>query len=150
MEIKQYYSDTDPIIDELVLVKFIKRNESFFDGELLEYNYKGVLNYQDATKKRKVSSWNKIISLNKNMVAKVIEINKISNIVNLSLLYLDDNDSVNTTQDEQQNKLMIYFNENQVLEKLIKSYCISINLDLNEMKKHYDMVHNYKNFYEGR
>jgi hypothetical protein len=24
------------------------------------------------------------------------------------------------------------------------------NLDLNEMKKHYDMVHNYKNFYEGR
>ena len=24
------------------------------------------------------------------------------------------------------------------------------NLDLDEMKKHYDMVHNYKNFYEGR
>ena len=65
MEVIQYYSETDPIIEELVLVKFIKRNDSFFDGELLEYKYKCMLNYQDATKKRKVSSWNKIIPLNK-------------------------------------------------------------------------------------
>ena len=133
MEIIQYYSEMDPVIDELVLVKFIKRNDSFFDGELLEYKYKGMLNYQDATKKRKVSSWNKIIPLNKNMVAKVIEINKISNITTLSLLYLDDNDSSNMTLEEQQNKLMIHFNENQVLEKLIKSYCISIKIDINEL-----------------
>ncbi len=133
MEIKQYYSELDPNIDELVLVKFIKRNESFFEAKLLEYDYSGMLNYQDATKKRKVSSWNKLIPLNRNMVAKVIEIDNKSKIVNLSLLYLDDKESESMTPDELQEKLNLYFNENQVMENFIKSYCISNKIDLNEL-----------------
>ena len=69
-----YYSSENPKLNELVLVHFIEKCDSFFRTKLLEYQYTGILNFQDATKKKKINSWNKIIILNKNMVAKIIDI----------------------------------------------------------------------------
>jgi len=61
-----FYSIEDPKLNELVIVQFIEKGESFFKANLLEYPYKGLINFQNATKKKKINSWNKIIKLNKN------------------------------------------------------------------------------------
>ena len=48
-----YYSINHPKINELVLVQFTEKNDSFFKAKLIEYDYTGIMNYQDATKKKK-------------------------------------------------------------------------------------------------
>ena len=48
-----YYSNSNPKIGELVLVQFTEKCDSFFKGYLLEYEYDGIMNFQDATKKKK-------------------------------------------------------------------------------------------------
>jgi translation initiation factor 2 alpha subunit (eIF-2alpha) len=124
MESKQFYSNENPNLGELVLVQFTQKNESFFDAILLEYNYRGMMNYQDATKKRKVYSWNKIVPLNKNMVARVDEVDTELKIVQLSLAYLNDNFDKEMSTDAVQKKLYEYFSENKIMEGFIKSLCI--------------------------
>ena len=126
-----YYSSENPKLNELVLVHFIEKCDSFFRAKLLEYKYTGILNFQDATKKKKINSWNKIIILNKNMVAKIIDVDISLNIVQLSLLNLTNDISVSTIL--LQEKLLSYFNENKKLEQFIKSFCIINNYDFNNI-----------------
>jgi translation initiation factor 2 alpha subunit (eIF-2alpha) len=121
----QYYSNKNPTIGEIVLVEFSARTESFFDAKLIEYPYRGMMSYSDASKKRRISSWNKIIPLNKHMVARVDEIDTKNEIVQISIAYLDEMvDDKNLSLTDIQNKLMIQFNENKLLESFIKSLCI--------------------------
>lgn len=120
----QYYSVEYPNTNELVLVEFTDRNDSFFEAKILEFNnLRGMMNYQDATKKRKVSSWNKLIPLNKKMVARVEEVDKSANIVMVSLAYLPDMFQEDLSNDQIQEKLMVPFIENKQLETLMKSFC---------------------------
>ena len=49
----QYYFTNDPKINELVLVHFTEKCDAFFNVKLLEYPYMGIMNFQDATKKKK-------------------------------------------------------------------------------------------------
>lgn len=139
-EIVQFYSTANPNVGEIVLVQFTKKMEAFFDAVLVEYPYRGIMNYQDATKKRKVKSWNDCVPLNKNMVALVDEIDEDAKIVKLSLAYLDNyiktdksnrNELTNPTFIQQQ--LIIHFNENKMMENFIKSLCIMHNLDLKDI-----------------
>ena len=131
----QFYSTENPGVGEIVLVKFTKKDEAFFDAVLLEYPYRGIMNYQDATKKRKVKSWNDHVPIGKQMVALVDEIDIDKKIVKLSLAYLDN--YVDTPEKKEiithnyiQQQLIIQFNENKMMESFIKSLCIVNNMDI--------------------
>ena len=136
----QFYSTNNPGVGEIVLVKFTKKDEAFFDAILLEYPYRGIMNYQDATKKRKVKSWNDHVFIGKDMVALVDEIDIDKKIVKLSLAYLDNyvdtpqkselNNINNNNNNYIQQQLIIQFNENKIMESFIKSLCIINNMDI--------------------
>jgi len=115
----QYYSTIHPQDDEFVLVEFTSKEDSFFKAKLLEYPYTGIMNLCDATKKRKVSSWNKIVTLNKPSVARIESIDTKSKIVQLSIAYFDDEKEIQT--------LMSHFTENKMMENFINSLCILHN-----------------------
>jgi len=113
MEEFQFYSTNKPEINENVLVHFIEKKDAYFKAKLIEYStYDGILNFQDATKKKKIKSWNNIVVLNKNTVAKVEDVDDIKKIVKLSLIYLKNESSIS------------FFNENKIMEKFINTFCI--------------------------
>ena len=124
----KYYSNNIPNINENVLIKFNEKSNFFFKGNLVEYDYECFMNFSDASKKKKVVNWNKIVILNKNIVGKVINIDE-KNIVQISIIYLNDNlDTIpNNISDKTniQDKLMIYFNNNKKLYHFMKSFCIA-------------------------
>jgi translation initiation factor 2 alpha subunit (eIF-2alpha) len=125
----QYYSVNDPKIDELVLVHFIEKCDAFFNAKLIEYKYDAIMNFQDATKKKKILSWTKYVELNKDMVAKVDSIDKDKKLVQISLVYLEDIYNKKLTPKQIQLKLLSYFIENKYMEKFVNSLCIFNNLD---------------------
>lgn len=127
----QFYSEINPTVNELVLVEFTAKNEAFFDAKLLEYDYRAIMSVQDATKKWRVFSWNKIVPLNKPMVATVEEVDERANIVRLSICYLYDGST--ETPEKVQEKLMIHFNENKIFEGFIKSLCIVNEYNFDEV-----------------
>jgi len=53
MNTYQFYSTNKPQINELVLINLIEKKDSYFKVKLIEYDYEGILNFQDATKKKK-------------------------------------------------------------------------------------------------
>ena len=125
----QYYSNSNPTTNEVVLVQFTKMNDGFFDAVLLEYpNYTGIMNFKDATKKRRVYSWNKIVPLNKNMFAHAETIDTEMKTVSLSIAYLEDIENTDT-----QTKLIQYFKENRIMTSFIKSIANLNNYNFNEI-----------------
>lgn len=143
MEDIQFYYNNSPKLGELVLVQFIKHNDGFFEAKLLEYPFIGIMNYQDATKKRKIISWNKIIPLNKNMVVRVDDITYESKKVQISIAYLSDEFKEEIPLTQIQNKLMIYFNENKIFYNFIKSLCLINNYKLETIW--YSLIHHIDN-----
>ena len=133
MTSKQFYSVIDPVVGEYVLVHFIERTDSFFDAKLLEYPYRGMMSYQDATKKRKIYNWNKVVPLNKDMIARVDEVDKQTKIVQISIAHLDDEFKESLSLSEIQEKLMIPFNENKLLENFINSISVVNQVDKNNI-----------------
>jgi len=92
-------------------------------------------------KKKKIKSWNNIITLNKNIVGRIEDIDNNKNIVQISLNYLnDDYATKDLSFTKLQEKLLIYFNENKLMEKFIKSFCIINNHNFNEIW--YSIIHN--------
>jgi len=113
-----FYDIKKPIINEHVFVIFTKYTDSHIEGNLIEYNCDLFMTYSDATKKRKVSSWSKIVPLNKPMVAKVDDPNHADNIVQVSLTYLHDEKE---NKDEKSNsELPELFNKNKQLISIVK------------------------------
>jgi translation initiation factor 2 alpha subunit (eIF-2alpha) len=118
----QFYSTNKPEINENVLVQFIERKDAYFKAKLIEYSlYEGILNFQDATKKRKIKSWNNIVVLNKNSVAKVEDVDDVKKIVKLSLIYLKNECTIS------------FFNENKIMEKFVNTFCIINKYNFNEI-----------------
>lgn len=124
MTSKQFYSVINPKIGELVLVNFIDRTDSFFDAILLEYPYRGMMSYQDATKKRKIYNWSKVVPLHKDMVARVDDIDEYAKIVQISIAHLDEEFKESLSLSDIQEKLMVPFNENRILDHFIKSISV--------------------------
>lgn len=88
---KPFYNATKPDNDEIVLVIFTKEEDSYFEGTLVEYKGKVFLRKEDATKKKRVSSWNNIVPLNVEKYAKVYDLDFASDTIQVSLTNLDDN-----------------------------------------------------------
>lgn len=123
----QFYNSKIPIKEEIVLVKFTNILDSYIKGELLEYEMECFLNFSDATKKKRIFCWNKILKLNKKYHAKILNIVN-ENIVQVSLLYLYESINIHNPQEYITN----YFKYNTMLYKLTKTFCIINNYDFNE------------------
>jgi len=127
----QYYSVTEPSEDEHVLVKFTEQGDGFFVGQLQEYNCRAMMNNSDVTKKRR-PNLNKLVPLDKMMVARVESVDVDARICQLSLAYLDegvkDSDSGNL-----QEKLLASFQENKQMESFMKSMSILHKYDYHEI-----------------
>ena len=122
------YENRLPQIDENVLVIFTEYKETHIEAELLEYNsIKGLMTFEDATRKKKVYNWNKEIPLNKTMIAKVDEIFS-NNYVKLSTAYFDQR----MDPKELRKELMKPFSDNKALITIIKKICRNNNLDFND------------------
>ena len=120
MDELQIYHNQVPELNENVLIKFTKRHESHFEGNLLEYKYDAIMSYNVATKKKKIFSLNKILPLNKILIAKVEDVFE-NNIVQVSLAYNDNN-----LKDQ-----LKPFNDTKILISLIKKLANQYNLSFN-------------------
>jgi translation initiation factor 2 alpha subunit (eIF-2alpha) len=129
MEFQIYYNN-EPFIHEIVLVKFTERTSTHIEGELLEYNYKGMMSYNDATKRKKVYSWNKTVPLNKPLVARVEEVYTDTNYVQLSIAYFDE------SKIEHMLKLL---NNNKILYSIIKKLCTLCEIEFKQFW--YNIIH---------
>jgi hypothetical protein len=114
-----------PNLNEAVSVIFTEYTETHIKGYLAEYKNEVLLNYEDATKKRKVLSWRKIVPLNKQMFAKV-EDNE--NVIRVSLVYLYDN-KIN------EKVLTENLNKNNLLVSIFKNLSYNSKIDINELWK---------------
>jgi hypothetical protein len=124
----QIYENKLPVIEEHVLVIFTEYNDTHIEAELVEYSsLKGMMIYEDATRKKKVYDWKKELPLNKTMVAKIEEIISDS-YVKLSTGYF--NQKLNPI--ELRKELIKPFSDNKVLTVIIKKICRNNNLDFNE------------------
>ena len=128
----QYYSVTEPSEGELVLVKFTEQGDGFFSGELLEYDCRVMMNFSDVTKKRRHANLNKLVPLNKTMVARVESVDEEAKIVQLSLAYLDE-DVKDSNAGTIQEKLLASFQENKQMESFMKSMTILHKYDYNDI-----------------
>lgn len=128
----QIYENKKPIINENVLVIFTEYKETHIEAELLEYcneelPLNGIMIYEDATRKKKVYDWKKIVPLKKPMVAKIEEVFP-DNYVKLSIIYFNQNlDPI-----ELNKTLMKPFLDNKIIITMIKKICRNCNLNFNE------------------
>ena len=126
-----FYNLLKPSNNEMVLVTFTAYKESHIEGRLVEYNNNIFMNYSDATKKRNVSKWKKIVPLNKPMVAKIV--NNDSDIIQVSLSYLQDN--LDNKQHKQNNQHMEQFTKNNQLISFFKKLSVVGKKDMTELWK---------------
>jgi translation initiation factor 2 alpha subunit (eIF-2alpha) len=112
-----FYDLLKPSVDEVVLVTFTAYKDSHIEGKLFEYSNEVFLNYSDATKKRSVTSWKKIVPLNKLMVAKVE--NNESDTIQVSLSYINEvvDNKENMDQFTKNNQMISFFKRLSVLGK---------------------------------
>ena len=120
------YSSKYPKINDSVAVVFINRNESHFEGKLIEYgDITVIMSYNDATKKKKVHSWNKLVPMNKPILARVEEVNAESEWIQVSIAY---NQKIKEGEEETEFK---FYNDNKSLISLINKICINNSIDFN-------------------
>jgi translation initiation factor 2 alpha subunit (eIF-2alpha) len=130
----QYYSSINPTVNELVLVEFTERLDSFFDAKLTQYPYRGMMNYSDASKKRKVVSWGKIVPLNTLMVARVDEVDEKAQIVHVSIAFLDEYfTEKNLSPSDIQERLLLELGQNKILDSLITTLCTVTKTNYNDI-----------------
>jgi len=122
-----FYDVLKPSNDEVVLVTFTEHKKDYIDGKLQEYPCSLFLNYSDATKKRNVSSWQKIVPLNKPMIAKVDDANYAEDIVRVSLSYIYDS--------EESKQMYDTFSKNSLLISFFKKLSHFSGVDINVLWK---------------
>jgi translation initiation factor 2 alpha subunit (eIF-2alpha) len=127
----QYYSVSVPSENELVRVVFTEQKDGFYTGQLREYNSSVIMKFSDVTKKRK-ANFNKLVPINKDMVARVESVDEEARIVQVSIAYLNegmkDSDPITI-----QEKLLALFQENKQMESSMKSLSILHKYDYDEI-----------------
>jgi len=130
----QYYSVTEPSEDEHVLVKFTEQGDGFFVGQLQEYKkMRAMMNFCDVTKKRRQANLNKLVPLDKMMVARVESVDVDAQICQLSLAYLDEGVKDSDPGTLQEKLLASLFQENKQMESFMKSMSILHKYDYHEI-----------------
>lgn len=116
-----FYNTKKPNINEIVLVRFSERTDTHFNGELLDYECKAFMVYGDASKKKKVHSWNKIVPLNKDTYVTVEDVEESSNIIKVATIK-----EQNLTIDNQ-------FEKNKILISIFKKLSFEFKIDINHL-----------------
>jgi len=113
-----FYANQKPQANELVLVVLTEISEegSNFQGRLVEYPVNAFLRFEDATKKKRVTSWNNIVPLNKEIIVRVDDTNFSEDTVKISLTYMDEKDK----NDDK-------FKKNKSLVSLVKKNIFEMN-----------------------
>jgi hypothetical protein len=127
----EYMFTTMPKVGTTVLAVFTKQKDGYFEAKLVDYPYEGIMNFKDATKRRKISSWNQIVPLNKEMVASIEAIDK--DTIQLSTAYFEDIKFKDMDIMQIQRELMIPFNENKMFRKFIISLCKIYNYEFSDI-----------------
>ena len=120
-----FYNILKPSNDEVVMVTFTEHKKEYIDGKLVDYPCELFLNYSDATKKRNVNSWQKIVPLDKPMMAKVEDADYAENIVRVSLSYMYDS--------VENKELMETFSKNSQLISFFKRLSHFSGVDINTL-----------------
>lgn len=134
----QIYNEKVPSINENVLVIFTSRTDSHFEGELVEFNQKCIMSYNDATKKKKIYNWNKVIPLNKIMVAKVYNIfDEVS--LQVSTVAFEIKKKKNNEKDSSikennviEKIIMKLMNDNKIIISQITKMCYETGIEFND------------------
>lgn len=127
----EYMFNTVPKIGSNVLAVFTKQKDGYFEAKLVDYPYEGIMNFKDATKRRRVSSWNQIVPLNKEMVACIEAIDKET--IQLSTAYFEDSKFKDMDEMQIQREIMTPFNENKMLRKFMISLCKMHNYEFTDI-----------------
>jgi len=117
----EYMFTTMPKVGTTVLAVFTKQKDGYFEAKLVDYPYEGIMNFKDATKRRRISSWNQIVPLNKEMVASIEAIDK--DTIQLSTAYFEDIKFKDMDEMQIQRELLVPFNENKMFRKFLISLC---------------------------
>jgi len=120
-----------PKIGTIVLAVFTKQKDGYFEAKLVDYPYEGIMNFKDATKRRRISSWNQIVPLNKEMVTSIEAIDK--DTIQLSTAYFEDVKFKDMDVMQIQHELMIPFNENKMFRKFLISLCKIHNYEFSDI-----------------
>jgi translation initiation factor 2 alpha subunit (eIF-2alpha) len=128
------FYNTKPQQNENVVVVFTDHKTTHVEGKLLEYPFELFMTYSDASKKRRVTSWNTIVPLNKPIVARVDDANYGSNIIQVSLCYLYE-DKTNNDIDTKRKILYEPFIKNNVLVSIFKKLSLQFDKDINDLWK---------------
>lgn len=127
---RNFYGSNIPSVDELVLTIFTENKDGYFEAELVEYPYSGIMSYQDATKKKKMDNWGKVVPLNKPMVVRVDEVDRQNKSVRLNLTQLNGTEFGLEKSENVQENLLKHFSENTQLKNFVKSVCINHNFNI--------------------
>lgn len=102
-----------PTIDELVLVIFNEQDDelSQFKGKLVEYPYNIFLTFNDVQKKKK-EKYNKVVPLNKVLVARIGDIS--NDIIQVSLSYIYKDNSKESREDQLKKALNKFIKNKQL------------------------------------
>jgi len=136
---RNFYHTNTPSVNELVLVVFTENKDGYFEAELVDYLYTGIMSYQDATKKKKMENWGKIVPLNKQMVVRVDEFDRHNKSTRLTLSQLNGTEfgAEKPESDNIQATLLKHFTENTQLKNFVKSICINHDFDMTHIWKHF-------------
>ena len=90
MESVKFHCQSKPQVGEIVQVTFTSRHEDHTQGHLTEYEGNIIMVHSQATTKKKIKSFNKIIPLNKPLAAIIEEFDETGNNGSVSRAYLKD------------------------------------------------------------
>lgn len=92
MDSVKFYCDDMPKVGEIVRVVFTERKDDHTEGNLIDYEGSIIMIHSQATKKKKIKSWNKVIPLNTTIPAVIEDFDEVKRNGNVSRAYLEDAD----------------------------------------------------------
>jgi len=125
-----YYKKKLPNIDDIVIAKVIFISEYGIEVSLIEYNnIKGFINCSEVSRKKKINL-NKLLTIGKDILLNVIQIDEIKNLIDLSKRTITDEDIKLFNE-----KHKIYIQLYNIFKHIyIKLYDIKTPADINDEK----------------
>lgn len=140
MEQFKFYCENKPTAGEIVQVVFTERKEDHTEGFLTEYEGNIIMVHAQATKKKKIKSFNKIIPLDKPLAAVIEDFSDDKNNGSVSRAYLD------LPEEEYSRK----FNNNSKLINGIYQICIKLNINFEDIWRNKLFPYFQKSSVEGK
>lgn len=136
METIKFYCQNKPKVGETVQVIFTERKDDHTEGYLTEYDGNIIMVHAQATKKKKIKSYNKIIPLNKSLPAVIEDFDELRNLGSVSRAYLD------LPEEEYSKK----FSSNNKMYNGINQLCSKLELNFDEIWKNKLFPYFYEKF----